>query len=241
MAQTLVKEAPENDNKQQVYGEPIPHATIEEIPDEDDPSSVVHDAYRLSHMPAAFSATVWILPPNATIIADPYEAYLQENGSNSNSEPNIAVAAELRALRMILPTVDGQDKIEAILDFSCQVVAMSEEVCNALALHYDPTIWLNMMSANGGVDQSLGLACNVLFLVGDIMLYLQVHIPHASAYDILLGRPFDVLTQSIVCNYADENQTITIIDPNTSHQATVLTIPRGSFKFADRRIKKQDF
>jgi hypothetical protein len=142
--------------------------------------------------------------------------------------------------------VDGQDKVEAILDPGCQVVAMSEEVCNALALHYDPTIQLHMMSANGGVDQSLGLACNVPFLVGDITLYLQVHVLRAPAYDILLGRPFDVLTQSVVRNYTNENQTITIFDPNTGRKATVPTIPRGSFKFADRFPKKtpahqQDF
>ena len=98
-----------------------------------------------------------------------------------------------------------------------------------------------MMSANGGVDQSLGLARNVPFLVGDITLYLQVHILRKPAYDILLGRPFDVLTQSIVRNYADENQTVTIIDPNTSRKATVPTIPRGSFRFADRRTKRVDF
>ena len=70
---------------------------------------------------------------------------------------------------------------------------------------------------------------------------MQVHILRAPAYDILLGRPFNVLTQSIIRNYADENQTITIIDPNTGRRATVPTIPHGSFKFADRRIKKQDF
>ena len=75
---------------------------------------------------------------------------------------------------------------------------MSEEVCNALALHYDPTIRLHMMSANGGVDQSLGLARNVPFVVGDITIYLQVHILRNLAYDILLGWPFDVLTQFIV-------------------------------------------
>ena len=118
---------------------------------------------------------------------------------------------------------------------------MLEEVRNALALHYDPTIWLHMMSANGGVDQSLGLACNVPFLVGDITLYLQVHILCAPAYNILLGRPFNVLMQSIIRNYADENQTITIIDPNTGHRATVSTILRSSFKFADCHVKKQDF
>ena len=101
------------------------------------------------------------------------------------------------------------------------------------------------MSANGGVDQSLGLARNVSFLVGDITLYLQVHILRAPAYDILLDRPFDVLTQSIVHNYVDQNQTITILDPNTGQKATVPTISRRSFQFADRRAKKtpaqQDF
>ena len=114
-----------------------------------------------------------------------------------------------------------------------------------LALHYDPTIKLHMMSTNGGVNQSLGLARNVPFVVGDITVYLQVHILHNLAYDILLSWPFDVLTQSIVRNFADESQTIMIIDPNTGCKATILTIPRGSFRFADRRPKKnpaeQDF
>ncbi len=59
------------------------------------------------------------------------------------------------------------------------------------------------------------------FLFGDITLYLQVHVIWQSAYDILLGRPFDTLTQSIVHNYADENQTITIHDPNTGKTATI--------------------
>jgi hypothetical protein len=181
VALTLVEKAyeedEENTTKTRVHFDPVPHATIEEIPDEDSPTPATSsNTTRLSHMPAAFSAAVRVPPPNATIITDPYEAYLRENGSGNTSESNIAVAAESRALHAILPTVDGQDKVEAILNPGCQVVAMSEEVCNALALHYDPTIWLHMMSANGSIDQSLGLACNVPFLVGDITLYLQVHI-----------------------------------------------------------------
>ena len=102
---------------------------------------------------------------------------------------------------------------------------MSEEVCNALALHYDPTIRLHIMSTNSGIDQSLGLAQNMPFVVGNITVYLQVHILRNPAYNILLGRPFNVLTQSIVRNFADKNQTITIIDPNTRRKATILTIP----------------
>ena len=215
---------------------------IEEVPDEDEPTPAT-----VMQAPVTVATTTRTLPSNATIIADPYEAYLRKNAGQSDANnPDIAVAAESSALCAILPMVDRQDKVEAILDPGCQIVAMSEEVCNALALHYDPTIRLNMMSANGGVDQSLGLARNVPFLIGDLTLYLQVHVLRNPAYDILLGRPFDVLTQSVVRNYPDENQTITLLDPNTGKRATVPTIPRGSFRFADRRAKRcsihaQDF
>ncbi|KAH9037343.1 hypothetical protein EDB84DRAFT_1268747 [Lactarius hengduanensis] len=209
-------------------------AMIEEIPEvEQKPDRSVAQT---THMPAAFATAARIPPANATIIADPYEAYLKSRLTNEQSaQDTIEVAAESNSLRAIVPTVDGQEKVEAILDPGCQIVAMSEEVCSALALPYDPTIRLNMVSANGGVNQSLGLARNVPFLVGEITLYLQVHILRSPAYDILLGRPFDILTQSVVRNYRDEKQTITILDPNTGKRATVPTIERGSYRFAERR------
>ncbi len=208
-------------------------AMIEEI-DSEEPKPD-RSAAQAAHMPAAFSAATRIPPADATIIADPYEAFLKSHPMGAQySQDTIEVAAESNSLRAILPVVDNQEKVEAILDPGCQIVAMSEEVCNALALPYDPTIRLNMVSANGGVNQSLGLARNVPFLVGEITLYLQVHILRSPAYDILLGRPFDILTQSVVRNYRDENQTITILDPNTSKKATVPTIQRGSYRFAER-------
>ena len=235
---------------------PVLQAMIEEIEDEDsgigggtsnsdaevDNPPPIPRSVRIAqatHMPAAYVAAARTLPADATVIADPYETYLREHAPVADSADfGIIVAGESNALRAIMPIVDGQDRVEAILDPGCQIVAMSEEVSNALALSYDPTIRLHMVSANGGVDQSLGLARNVPFLVGDITLYLQVHVLRAPAYDILLGRPFDVLTQSVVRNFSDENQTITIIDPNTDKRATVPTIPRGTFRFSERRAHK---
>ena len=84
-----------------------------------------------------------------------------------------------------------------------------------------------MQSANGEVDPSLGLARNVPMRIGDITLYVQVHIIRSPAYDILLGRPFDVLTERVVRSFTNEDQTITIFDPNTGRRATVPTSPRG--------------
>ena len=135
--------------------------------------------------------------------------------------------------------VTEQEYIEAILDLGCQIVAMSEEVCLTLTIPYNPNVCLNMVSTNRGVDQSLGLAKNILFKIGEIMVYLQVHILQQPTYDILLGRPFDVLTESVVQNYSNENQTITILNPNTSKRATVPTIRQGSFTFAEK-CKKHD-
>ena len=75
---------------------------------------------------------------------------------------------------------------------------MLEAVCHMLALIYDPCICLHMKLANHEVDKTLGLAHNVLILIGDITLYIQFHIIRNLAYDVLLGQPFDILVESIV-------------------------------------------
>jgi hypothetical protein len=108
---------------------------------------------------------------------------------------------------------------------------MSQAVCHEFAIVYDPGIRLHMQSANGEIDKSLGLARNVPCRIRDITIYLQIHVIKSPAYDILLGRPFDVLTESIVKNYRNEDQTITICDPNTGKRATIPTIPRGQPRY----------
>ena len=111
---------------------------------------------QLSHMPAAFASTTWRLEqPSATSLntIHPIQAAQEE----------VEVAAESNTLCAILPLVDGKERVEAILNPGCQVVAMSEEVCNALTLPYNLDICLNMVSANSRVDQSLRVAQNITF------------------------------------------------------------------------------
>ena len=127
-----------------------------------------------------------------------------------------------------MPLINHNQYVESVLDPGSQVIAMSEAACHALALIYNPCICLCMQSANCEVDETLGLARNVPILIGDIMLYVQFHIIRNPAYDVLLGRPFDILVKSIVWNYSNEDQTITIHDPNSRRIATVPTFPRGT-------------
>ena len=102
---------------------------------------------------------------------------------------------------------------------------MSATLCHKLGIAYNPTIQLNMQSANGDCKLSLGLARNVPFLIENITFYLQVHIVGSVAFDILLGQPFNILTESIICNFSDKDQTLTIKDPNTGRIVTIPTIP----------------
>ncbi len=95
-----------------------------------------------------------------------------------------------------------------------------------------------MQSANKQVEKSLSIAKNVPFLFGDIMVYLQVHIICNPAYNVLLGRPFDVLTSSTVYNNTDGGQVIKIKDPNSLQSAMVPTFPHGQRHVAQQEVEQ---
>ncbi|KAF8867438.1 hypothetical protein BD779DRAFT_1607161, partial [Infundibulicybe gibba] len=153
-------------------------------------------------------------PPANLIANDIFLAHIRDGPPE-----NTPVAKESHALRAIPVLVDGKETIAAIVDPGSQIIAMSEDVAVDLGL-------LNMQSANGIIDRSLGLARNVPISVGDIKLYVQIHVIRNPAYDLLLGRPFDVLTRSVVKNFSNEEQTITIQEPDTPHFVEIPTVPR---------------
>ncbi|THU79300.1 hypothetical protein K435DRAFT_698101, partial [Dendrothele bispora CBS 962.96] len=62
------------------------------------------------------------------------------------------------------------------------------------------------------------------------------------AYEVLLGRPFDCLTESTVQNDREGGQRIMIKDPNTGRRAVIPTSPRGKqTKILNRKSEKEDF
>jgi hypothetical protein len=86
------------------------------------------------------------------------------------------VAQELHALQSITMVVNNREEVEGIIDPGSQIIAMLEAVCYDISLAYDPSIKLSMKSANGKVDQSLGLSHNIPCKINSITLYLQIHI-----------------------------------------------------------------
>ena len=208
--------------------------SLQAVVDEDDVTVDTAPSFVLRH------AEGFVPPPGSLVITDPILAYYEslEPGEIPNID-RLTVARESTAIRSVYALVDACQKKECTVDPGCQVVAMSEATCHSLGLAYDPAIRLHMESANGTMDWSLGLARNVTFLIGTITVYLQAHIIRSPSYEILLGRPFDVLTESVIRNFNNEDQTITITDPNSGNKCTVPTFARGAHPA--KVVTPQDF
>lgn len=139
------------------------------------------------------------------------------------------VDGAIRAVRTIL---NNSLEVYPILDPGAQIVAMSEAVATHAGIGWNDQQWITLQSANGGMNRTLGLAKNVPFTFGEITVYLQCHITRNPAYDILLGRPFNILCETGVRDFAGEHQILTLRDPNNKELSLSLaTEPRRPIRF----------
>jgi hypothetical protein len=150
---------------------------------------------------------------------------------------NLVVAKESHSLRVIDLVANGKAKVMSILDNGSQIVSVSKRVADQLKIPYYSSFKIDMEAANKTIERSLGLAQNVPCQVGDITLYLQMHVIRNPAYNILLGRPFDCLTQSIIHNFEDGNQMIEIHDPNTDKVEMIPTKTREKPQYSSKGFR----
>ncbi|KAE9409054.1 hypothetical protein BT96DRAFT_776212, partial [Gymnopus androsaceus JB14] len=135
------------------------------------------------------------------------------------------VAKESSSIREINALV-GERAVHCVADSGCSIVAMSDATSNALGLSFDPKRRILLQSANGKTDWTLGIAKDVPFHFNDIIAFLQVHVIDSPTYNVLLGCPFEVLTQAHVQNFLSGDQHYMLTDPNTDKVVTIPTIPR---------------
>jgi hypothetical protein len=176
----------------------------------------------------------------SVVVSDPVEQYF--NALKPGEKPKtVVVAAESQALRSVYPLVNGVGEVESLLDPGSQIVSMSKEVATVLQIPWDPDIVVHMESANKSLEKTLGLAKNVPFVFGPITVYLQVHVIRNAAYRVLLGRPFDTITESEVKNSKDGSQSLTLTDLNTGERCVLQTHERGKPPTVLQRPVRQDF
>ena len=145
---------------------------------------------------------------------------------------------ESLASRAITMKVAEKSSVECILDPGSEIICMSDAVSHQLGIPYDPTVTIKMQSANGERDPTLGLARDVPFEIGNFVLLFQVHVVRSPAYDILLGRPFDDLTNAKVENMPNEEQVCTINHPESGRAFAIPTVARGPARFTKMREEK---
>jgi hypothetical protein len=176
----------------------------------------------------------------SVVVSDPVMQYL--NALSPGEKPkSVVVAAESHALRSVYPLINGVGQVESLLDPGSQIVSMSKEVAMALQIPWDPDIVVHMESANKTLEKTLGLAKNVPFVFGPITVYLQVHVIGKAAYKVLLGRPFDTITESEVRNSRDGSQSLTLTDLNTGERCVLHTHERGKPPTVLQRPVREDF
>ncbi|KAJ3980075.1 hypothetical protein F5890DRAFT_1568999 [Lentinula detonsa] len=158
-----------------------------------------------------------------------FESYFNHFG-NAEEGDGFYVAKPAHTIRAINAII-GEKVVHCITDGGCSIVGMSDAVCNALGIAFDPTKKIEIQSANRGVDLTLGLAKDVPFRFGEITVFLQVHIIPSPAYDVLLGRPFEILTQAIFHNFLSGEQHLTLTDPNNHRMVTIPTVKREPPRF----------
>ncbi|KIY47989.1 hypothetical protein FISHEDRAFT_74095 [Fistulina hepatica ATCC 64428] len=123
--------------------------------------------------------------------------------------------------------VNSVEEVESVLDGGCQIVAMSKNCASNLGIAWNPDECVNLQSANGVEDKTLGLARDVLFQFYDMTIYLQCHIVDTPAYDVLLGCPFYELTTAVTCSFMSGEESLTLKDPNNGRRLTFPTFRRG--------------
>ena len=208
---------------------PLPTEELVDVP-------LAYDALDIAELPpvGVFVTTAAMgdmgdIPVGSMIAQDPYLQYL--DSLPQGEEPKqVYVARDTAPLQVLYPVVNETATIESVLDSGSQIVSMASDLAKEIGLIWDPNLRIYMQSANGSMEQSVGLARNVRFRLGPMTMYLQVHIINKPAYKALLGRPFDLLTRSQIDHSVDGRPVITLTDPNTGKVCAMPTFDRGSGK-----------
>jgi hypothetical protein len=169
------------------------------------------------------------LKAGSVVQRDPVDAFKADLPEGDERRNLVIVAGRSSSLRCIKTKINNQEGItEAILDSGCQIVAIDRQVAIELNLVWDPTVTIRLQDVHGGLEETAGLARNVPFQIGEITIYLQLHVQQRAPFEVLIGRPFDVLTESVIKNHADGSQEVTITDPNTGNKCTMGTHMRSN-------------
>jgi hypothetical protein len=125
----------------------------------------------------------------------------------------------------IRATTIGGHVLTCVLDQGAEVVVMPKEIWQSLSVGLCSDHRLNMESVNTLRDSTLGVIENIPLDFGRGPMFFQVQVTERANFEILLSRPFFMLTSCRTFDLPNGNQDILITDPNLHREMRIPTLP----------------
>ena len=163
-------------------------AMDEDVPKTGKSEPIVEDkgwitGINVASLPKAETTTVYSEDrTSATVtIGDPVLQYIHSLPEGETPKALYMKESTL-PLRAVYPVVNNARPEEALLDSGSQIVSMAKDIAVSLRMAWDPDICINLQSAQGHVEKTLGLATNVPLTFGRLTVFkfISLIIPPTS-------------------------------------------------------------
>jgi hypothetical protein len=161
--------------------------------------------------------------------AETTEAYITGDTADVR---DLVVAKDAAPLRSIDGILDGRIKAEILLDSGSSIVAVRKNIWEQLGTPIRSDLVMNMESSHSTIETTVGVLKNFPVTIGPCTFYLQVQVSENLPCDVMMGRPFFMLTRAVTMDHPDGTQDLVLHDPNTGDEITLPTQQR------DRKKKK---
>jgi hypothetical protein len=151
------------------------------------------------------------------------------------TQEGLKVANHSEELRAIDVLIHGVRTVEGILDEGSQIIAIRKDIWESLGLAARSDYQVVMESATNTTAKTIGLLHNLKLTIAGYDFYVQAQVVEHAPYEMLIGLPFKVLTQSTTQHFEDGSSHITLKDPNTQ---AIITVPTKARKRGEKKQEK---
>ena len=85
-------------------------------------------------------------------------------------------APDIAHLRVVPAMINDVGKEEVLLNNSLQILSITKKVAATNKVSWDPSLSIQMQSANRSLSRTCGLARNIPFTLEGVTVLLQVHV-----------------------------------------------------------------
>jgi hypothetical protein len=143
---------------------------------------------------------------------------------------DLVVAKDAAPLRSIEGVLDGKIKVDILLDSGSSIVAIRKNIWEQLGTPIRSDLVMNMESSHSTIETTVGVLKNFPVTIGPCTFYLQVQVSENLPCDVMMGRPFFMLTRAVTMDHPDGSQDLVLHDPNTGEEITLPTHQRSRKK-----------